>query len=397
MPRHSIVLQVFVASPGDVTEERAILDTVIAELNLTWSRNLSITFEVLKWETNFRPGFDQDPQSVINSQLPDDYDVFLGIFWSRLGTPTGRASSGTVEEFERAYTRFRATGSVPEIMLYFKDAPISPSKLDISQLGALLQFKASLADRGGLYSAFEDQAGFEASLRVHLSAVAQKFASESSQDLNLKNQGVLVVSESIEADALDLGLFDYVDIYGSRTQDMTTAMSSISDATVRIGEQLSQKTAEFQDGNGTPYAAKRFVIRTSDDLFHYADTLDMQVNRLSKARQDAFSALSSAVALMGEFPGNVEQLRDLRDVLNGTIKSAAEARVGVTQMRDTTLSLPRISKDLNKAKRAVTENLNKFLAEIDSTESTLTNLIEAMGRLLESASPASFSAAIVKE
>ena len=141
MPRHSQVLQVFVASPADVSEERAVLDTVIAELNQTWSRNLSMTFEVLKWETNSRPGFDQDPQAVINSQLPNDYDVFLGIFWSRLGTPTGRASSGTVEEFERAHTRFRSTGSVPEIMLYFKDAPISPSKVDISQLAAVLQFK----------------------------------------------------------------------------------------------------------------------------------------------------------------------------------------------------------------------------------------------------------------
>lgn len=48
MPRNSLVLQVFVASPGDVSEERAVLDAVIAELNQTWSRSLSVTFEVLK-------------------------------------------------------------------------------------------------------------------------------------------------------------------------------------------------------------------------------------------------------------------------------------------------------------------------------------------------------------
>lgn len=389
MPRHSIVLQVFVASPGDVAEERAVLDTVVAELNRTWSRTLSLTFEVLKWETNARPGFDQDPQSVINSQLPDDYDVFLGIFWSRLGTPTGRASSGTVEEFERAYARFRSTGTVPEIMLYFKDAPIAPSKLEVAQLGALLEFKASLAGRGGLYSTFEDQAGFEASLRAHLSAVAQKFASGAVQHKEPEHREEQVAAEPVDADDVDFGLLDYLDIYGSRTQDMTSAMTSINEATVRIGEQLSQRTAELLDARGNPQAVKRFIKRTSDDMFHYAATIDNQVTVLSKARQDAFSALSSAVALMADFPGDVEQLRGLRATLYGTIEGASTARAGLTGMRDAASALPRISKDLNKAKRAVAENLSKFLAEIDSTESTVENLIEAMTRLLDSSTPGS--------
>ena len=238
MPRHSIVLQVFVASPGDVADERAVLDTVVAELNQTWSRSLGLTFEVLKWETNSRPGFDQDPQAVINSQLPDDYDVFLGILWSRLGTPTGRASSGSVEEFERAYAKLQSTGTVPEIMLYFKDAPIAPSKLEGAQVAALLEFKASLAGRGGLYSTFEDQAGFEASLRAHLSAVAQKLASGVLPSKEIERPEAQVAAESIAADDVDFGLLDYLDIYGSRTQDMTTAMTSIKEATVRIGEQL---------------------------------------------------------------------------------------------------------------------------------------------------------------
>lgn len=56
MPRHSVILQVFVASPRDFAEARAVLDSVVAELNGTWSRSLSLTFEVLKWATSARPG-----------------------------------------------------------------------------------------------------------------------------------------------------------------------------------------------------------------------------------------------------------------------------------------------------------------------------------------------------
>ncbi|MDZ4348195.1 MAG: hypothetical protein U1A22_01490 [Xanthomonadaceae bacterium] len=347
-----------------------------------------MTFEVLKWETSARPGFDRDAQAVINSQIPNDYDVFLGIFWSRLGTPTSRAASGSVEEFERAYARFRTSGIAPEIMLYFKDAPIAPSKLDGAQLSGLQEFKASLAGRGGLYSTFEDQAGFEASLRAHLSAVALKFVS-GAPNKDLEHREEAIAAESITADDVDFGLLDYLEVYDSRAQEMTSAITAINEATVRIGEQLTQRTAELPDARGNPQAVKRFIKRASDDMFHYAETLDGQVAVLSKSRQDAFSALSSAVALLADFPGDVEQLRDLRTSLYGTIEGTSTARTGLTGMRDAASSLPQISKDLNKAKRSVAENLNRFLAEVDSTESTVANLIDAMTRILDSASPGS--------
>lgn len=382
MPRRSLVLQVFVASPSDVSEERATLDSVIAELNRTWSGSLGLTFELLKWETHVRPGFDVDPQAVVNAQVPGDYDVFLGIFWSRLGTPTGRAASGTVEEFERAHARFKATGAVPEIMLYFKDAPVAPSKIDLQQFSALQAFKDSLSGRGGLISMFEDQPGFEASIRAHLSAVAQKFAAQPISPITAAPMSPAAI-EPTPPDDDDFGLIDYLDIYGTRAQDMTAAMTQINEATVRIGEQLLQRTAELPQARQDPHAAKRYIKRAADDMFRYSDALASQLTVLASARQDAFAALSSAVALMADFPADTDQLTALRSTLQGTIESASSARAGLTGMRDATTEIPRISKDLNKAKRAVAENLNKFLAEIDSTESTVTNLIEAMTRLLE--------------
>lgn len=384
MPRNSTVLQVFVASPSDVTEERTTLDSVIAELNRTWAGSLGIVFEVLKWETHARPGFDADAQAVINSQIPDDYDVFIGILWSRLGTPTGRATSGTVEEFERAYLRFKASGSAPEIMLYFKDAPLAPSKIDAAQFGALQTFRQSLSEKGGLYSTFEDQAGFEASLRAHLTAIAQKFVSISDRGSAPSSpSGAPQAFSTIEDD--ENGLLDYLDIYSTRAQDMSVAIDVINKATVRVGEQLSQRSSEIPT-HGTSDAghAKRFIKRASEDMFRYADKLNSQVTVLSSARQEAFAALSSAVALMADFQSDQTQLRSHREALKGMIASVATAKSGLLNMRQATSGLPRITKDLNRAKRAVAENLDKFLSEIESTESTVVNIIEAMDRLLAS-------------
>lgn len=387
MPRHSTVLQVFVASPSDVSEERLILDSVVAELNRTWAGSLGLAFEVLKWETHVRPGFDADPQAVINSQIPDDYDVFICILWTRLGTPTSRAVSGTVEEFERAYSRFKATGSAPEIMLYFKDAPLAPSKIDATQFAALQAFRSSLSDKGGLFSTFEDHPGFEASLRAHLSTIAQKFARTLDiPALPLPSNSPAETSPVIDDE--EYGLFDYLDIYGARTQDMTAAMSVINDATVRVGEQLTQRSAEVSThDNQNAGHAKRLVKRASEDMFRYADTLEPQVAILASARQEAFAALSSAVALMADFQTDRDQLESLRASLLGTIEGAATAKSGLFGMRQAASGLPRISKELNKSKRTVTANLDKLLAEIESTESTVSNIIEAMDRLLASSAP----------
>ena len=93
MAKSQTILQVFVASPGDVDIERKILEDVISEFNLTWSDTNKVRLELLKWETHSHPGFGQDAQDVINQQIGNDYDIFIGIMWGRFGSPTNRSES----------------------------------------------------------------------------------------------------------------------------------------------------------------------------------------------------------------------------------------------------------------------------------------------------------------
>lgn len=58
----------------------------------------------------------------------------IGIFGNRLGTPTGEAQSGTIEEIER----FRKTGR--HVALYFSNAPV-PRSIDRDQLEALEKYQ----------------------------------------------------------------------------------------------------------------------------------------------------------------------------------------------------------------------------------------------------------------
>ena len=59
-------------------------------------------------------------------------------------------------------------------MFYFKDAGISPSKIDPVQLQKVQEFKQRISDEyGGLYHSFETTDQFQSMVRIHLSKVVQ--------------------------------------------------------------------------------------------------------------------------------------------------------------------------------------------------------------------------------
>ena len=116
------ILRAFLASPGDLQEERKAIREVVAEFNAFWAPELGYQVELLGWEDTIA-GFGR-PQHIINSEV-DQCELFIGMMWKRWGTPPQRDrthTSGFQEEFERALARRERAGS-PEIALLFKRIP----------------------------------------------------------------------------------------------------------------------------------------------------------------------------------------------------------------------------------------------------------------------------------
>lgn len=174
MPKTEQVLSIFLASPSDVSVERGHVGAFVDEWNNLWSEELEISLRLLKWETHAYPAVGADGQDVINTQIGDEYDVFLGIMWKRFGTPTGRTASGTVEEFERALGRYRTSGS-PHLMFYFKKSVSDTGDTEI-QMQAVQQFRGKLAKDGLLYWEFLSPEQFGQLVRVHLTRHIQNLA-----------------------------------------------------------------------------------------------------------------------------------------------------------------------------------------------------------------------------
>lgn len=139
-------IRVFVASPSDVQRERDLLLGIINELNRTCDSLLGqamVRLELLRWETDTFPDVGR-AQALITEQI-GDYDIFIGILWTRLGTPTEKAVSGTIEEYEKAYARWQETAR-PHICFYFNRAASSPprSVTDAEQLLGVARFREQL-------------------------------------------------------------------------------------------------------------------------------------------------------------------------------------------------------------------------------------------------------------
>jgi hypothetical protein len=82
------------------------------------------------------------PQAIINKQILAGCDLLVAVFWTRLGSPTGAAASGTVEEIQEHLASGKPT------MLYFSTAPVRPDSVDEAQYVALKGFRQECYGRG---------------------------------------------------------------------------------------------------------------------------------------------------------------------------------------------------------------------------------------------------------
>jgi hypothetical protein len=136
------VYRILIASPGDVGEERQIIPEIVSEWNAVSAFPTKIILMPVKWETHTTPLLGGRPQAVINEQIVRESDLLVGVFWTRIGTGTGVAVSGTAEEIQQ----FVDAGK--PVMLYFSQSPIDPDKIDIDQFTTLKKFRETMRLRG---------------------------------------------------------------------------------------------------------------------------------------------------------------------------------------------------------------------------------------------------------
>ena len=378
MPKTITVLRIFVASPSDLDEERKLLEGVIQELNLTWPQQLGISLELIKWETHAFPGAGTDPQDVINHQLPQDYDILLLMLWSRIGTPTPRAQSGTLEEFENAYERWRSNPKLLRLMIYFKNTPLSPDNIDPDQLRLLQEFRKSLGDRGILYSTFTGGEEFSQLLRIHLSKQVQDFLKENNIGEMPPTEPVSTtettqsLEESHDEILEDEGFLDLIETTVTASERATEVMKHITDALEQLTAGTAQSTLDMESITGddkAKFAAyKRIVNRQAENMTDFVARMQPEIPILGDALSEALDAYGRTMVLLPEFGINTESQSQLQNALStaSTLRIAmVPSKESMERFRSILAGLPRITTQFNRAKRDILHVLDTLLSTYD--------------------------------
>ena len=348
------LLKVFVATPSDVEDEVETVREVAKELNRLGQ---GFHLDVVNWRSHAIPGAGPDPQSVVNSTMPDEYDVFVGIMWARFGTPTGRAGSGTEEEFERARSN-AVKSSAPAIRFYFKDEPIPPSKLDPEQLARVHAFKRHLASEH-LYWNFTSTDELAKELRVHLHRTARQL---------IRGNSTTVAVESIEEldDRDDVGFLDLLEEASEAFFRGNEAAQRMTKDTQALGSNLSSRTAELNSlqrrhGNVNVRAVRRIGDNAAADMDAFAERLETEIPIMGEALGTAFDATAQVIDLYMDFaPENTTDLLALRTTVSNLVDTLGEVIDRQSEFRRAVVRLPRLTKAMAKARRRTLSGLERL-------------------------------------
>ena len=181
-------LRVFIGSPGDVKLERETAARVLQGFANAYAGVCHI--ESILWED-----YPMAATDTFQGQIPrpSQFDLFVCILWSRLGTPLheshrradgSRYESGTEFEYEDALASWRQR-KAPDILVYRKQAASLIATTDKDALEKIGQqtkveaffekhFRADDGSFKGAYTEFGNAGDLEERLKLHLGTVIKR-------------------------------------------------------------------------------------------------------------------------------------------------------------------------------------------------------------------------------
>lgn len=338
---------VFVSSPRDVQTERERLVKIASRINAGFLRSHGVVLNLIFWETDVHSSKGTDLQDVVNQQVGDNYDVYLGLIWSRIGSETPRARSGTVEEFDRALHRHKSGEKNLRFMFFVRKGGY-PDTVEPRQLNAVQRFRERLSNEGLLAKSYATIEEFEDVAYDHLHDYLQQQIAAGSADKRRATKNPFARVKALipdigrrlvqgASDLKTLSLASRKAEAQSLLHDLESDLRKIEDAIADIERQASVDHAElagdivFGDQQGRRAISKRIGTLLSE-LRETKETLSEWHRSLLQ--------LASATDLDDSFLVHTNKLVAAADHL---ISVASQSHGHLTKLKDLALNYPDIS------------------------------------------------------
>ncbi|MBK8501090.1 MAG: hypothetical protein IPL46_02180 [Saprospiraceae bacterium] len=381
-------LRIFLGSPMDVEVERTIVQEVIDEINITYGTPNNLNVKLVNWENYSFPAIGEDPQDVINKQVPYDYDVFLCIFWTRIGTRTYRSRSGTIEELEIAHQKV-ANGENVEIMGYFKTEHPQSLK-DITEEYFEVRNLQKEFGKTGLYKEYTSTDKFKDIFRInftqYLNARIGKLGkpSKSIEDLpaviDVGNKKRLEIYNKLSSLNLDLigdsDLMDTIDIISSKTEQLTFILDDVTNNVGHMNDRVRRATDEMNianrisDNRLRTRKQKIVVNQLANDLDIISDKYDLDLPMFKETYLELINSLVRIYKVFESYMSEPEKesKKEMIDSIDGTIESLADLLVEMSKVPKLTSKYGQAQIRQMKLLKGMTEELlfgRELLDEIE--------------------------------
>lgn len=365
MVKTTISATIFVSSPGDVDVERKAVSSTVARWNSRNADARGVTFNVWAWENNSIPDVGVDAQAVMNQQIPQDFDILVGIFWTRLGTPTGRAGSGTQEEIEDAIKQ-RGDSNSPHVAVYFKDGTPKLSSIDVNQLTRLREYQQSLQSRA-LAGRFDDVQELEAEIEKLLDRKALEYRGLRPDHDFVPNPSLLPSVSAADEKTNpyeDFGLFDFVEGGEARLNKAMSILNEITEKTQAFNENLTSVNNRLSElnryGDASIKQTRPIVKEAAEGMNELSRFIDDRIEAYAESFMEAAEFSVMVVDVAQDFDDSEGDIASLKANVQALVSSGEEAIEAQEGLRESVVSLPRLDMSTNQAKRRLSATLERL-------------------------------------
>lgn len=369
-------INLFISCPGDIKDELNSIEVIVKEINKTTGKIGGFSIQIVHWNEDTYTDLGEDGQEIINNQI--NYDILIGILWMRLGTPTKRDKSGTVEEINRAIEN-----SEKQQLIYFKTAtPSNLNSINTTELNEVIQFKKELSNKL-LYKEFESVEKFETLFRLNLSnLITDKFINkqkhiEKSTEIILpkkvvKYQNIVSLIDEIENSTKDdfegIDIFDVNENGYECFDKVTINLESITSYIEKLTINLNKGTGEINQANNIKDTrlklskAKKVVSRLSIELDEFNNEINSELPNFSENLKEVGKTTSDIFLTLKSY-----SVDDDYDIESNTIsfRNSMEGAMNATaEMLKEIMNWPPINLKFNTSKRNTEITLKDLTKEI---------------------------------
>lgn len=190
------VCRLMISCPSDVKTEVEIIQKVVDNINNSIGMSIDIFVKTMHWSKNVIPKAGDYPQSIINKQLVDKADAVIAIFGNKIGAPTQKYDSGTIEEIEEMIKQRK------QVFVYFSEKPLKRSEINMDAEAQIRKFKETYKNRG-IYVEYESDEEFSEIVSRNLTSYLTEQIANEANRINENTRFDIPIMNNAEVDLLN--------------------------------------------------------------------------------------------------------------------------------------------------------------------------------------------------